>query len=30
MANKGELIDIIELVEQQFKDSEAEAKQDFD
>jgi len=27
---KGELMDIIELVEQQFKDSEADAKQDFD
>jgi hypothetical protein len=29
-AAKGELMDIIELVEQQFKDTEADAKQDFD
>ncbi len=29
-ATKGELMDMIELVEQQFKESEAEAKQDFD
>lgn len=29
-ATRGELIEIIELVETQFKDSEAEAKQDFD
>ena len=29
-ATRGELIEIIELVEAQFKESEAEAKQDFD